>query len=337
MELTKKDTKMMQGLSVLAMLCLHLFNRDYVGLFQPTFFLFGIPLSFYFSQLSDFCVMGFAFCSGYAHMKLYDEPDYYKRRVKSLRSLLCNYYIILIVFSIISVMVGNGAQMPGNVRTFILNALMLENSYNGAWWYMFIYVILVLLSPIVLKSVKRIHPVIILGFGFVIYCCAYYTRFYITTDNWILLKFGPFGMTLFEYLIGAVCFKTGIFSWLYKYWKKMKGIVQSICGITILVGMLIIRTLLIPSLFVAPLTGLILLVLFHFWKKPKCVEKFFELIGKHSTNIWLTHMFFYLCLFKNFVYVVKFPILIYMLMLGITLLISCGLQKIEKSLVRRIT
>lgn len=35
MELTKRDTKMIQGLSVLAMLCLHLFDRDYTGLFTP--------------------------------------------------------------------------------------------------------------------------------------------------------------------------------------------------------------------------------------------------------------------------------------------------------------
>ena len=55
MELTKKDTKMMQGFSVLAMVFLHLFDRwDYEGLFTPLVFLHGIPLSFYFGQLSDF-------------------------------------------------------------------------------------------------------------------------------------------------------------------------------------------------------------------------------------------------------------------------------------------
>lgn len=41
MELTKRDTKMIQGLSVLAMLCLHLFDRDYTGLFTPLVFVRG--------------------------------------------------------------------------------------------------------------------------------------------------------------------------------------------------------------------------------------------------------------------------------------------------------
>ena len=36
MELTKKDTKMLQGLSVLAMVWLHLFDtNNYQGLFEP--------------------------------------------------------------------------------------------------------------------------------------------------------------------------------------------------------------------------------------------------------------------------------------------------------------
>lgn len=38
MELSKNDSKMLQGLSVLAMVCLHLFDRDYTGLFTPLLF-----------------------------------------------------------------------------------------------------------------------------------------------------------------------------------------------------------------------------------------------------------------------------------------------------------
>lgn len=42
MELTKNDSKMLQGLSVLAMVWLHLFDRDDTGLF--TSILFGVSL-----------------------------------------------------------------------------------------------------------------------------------------------------------------------------------------------------------------------------------------------------------------------------------------------------
>lgn len=68
MELQKEDSKMLQAFSVMAMVCLHLFDRDHTDLFQPLVFFKGIPLSFYVGQLADFCVFGFAFLSGYAHM-----------------------------------------------------------------------------------------------------------------------------------------------------------------------------------------------------------------------------------------------------------------------------
>lgn len=41
MELSKNDTKMLQGLSVLAMIWLHLFCKDYTGLFTPIIFAGG--------------------------------------------------------------------------------------------------------------------------------------------------------------------------------------------------------------------------------------------------------------------------------------------------------
>lgn len=337
MELSKKDTKMIQGLSVLGMLCLHLFDRlDYEGLFEPLIFLGKLPLSFYLGQLSDFCVMGFAFCSGYAHMLLYEEPDYYKKRLKGLNRLILNYWIILVIFCIVSILAGAGSWMPGDLKTFVGNALLYSTSYNGAWWYLFTYAILILLSPLLLKAVKRWHPVIILGIGLGIYCVAYYIRFYITTDNWILLKAGPLGMTLFEYWGGSIWAKTRMFTRLYQRLVKMRRGLRNCISVVLIAGMLIGHTLIVPSLFVAPVTGIIIICLFHFWHKSLFMERFFEFIGKHSTNIWLTHMFFYLKPFTHLVYIMKYPVLIYAFMFAITLIISMLLQKVERPLMKKL-
>ena len=154
-------------------------------------------MSFYLGQLSDFCVFGFAFLSGYAHMMQSNQMGYYRRRLKGLLAVFCSYWLILIVFSIVGIAIGQGDYMPGSLKKFLLNALTLENSYNGAWWYMFTYAVLVLLSPILLKWVKRSHPVIVLGIVFAIYCLAYYVRFNLDYSNWFLYKFGASGMTLF--------------------------------------------------------------------------------------------------------------------------------------------
>lgn len=332
MELSKKDTKMMQGLSVLAMLCLHLFDRDFHGLFRPLIFVAGTPLSFYFGQISDFCVMGFAFCSGYSHMAMYRKPHYYQGRCISLLILLVKYWVVLCIFSAVSICVGNAAQMPGSVLVFVRNVFLLDNSYNGAWWYLGTYAVLVLISPLVLSAVKRL-PVATLGLSFLLYCASYYLRFRITFSSYILSQMGPFGMTLFEYVLGAVFFRqryqTLIGNW--GGWSRLPDWTRSLLSAAVFILILYGHTRWVPSLFIAPATGLVILLLFHDWEKPNPVEAFFIFIGQHSTNIWLTHMFFYLTLFEGLVYKAVYPPLIYLLMLGITVTVSMMLTIIQSA------
>lgn len=336
MELSTKDTKMLQGLSVLAMVWLHLFDRSYEGLFRPLVFFQGVPLSFYVAQLCDFCVFGFAFCSGYGHYAQYNSRNFYKRRLKGLLSVFCSYWLILLLFSAIAICLGQGAYMPGSLKKFAMNALALENSYNGAWWYMFTYAVLVLLSPLLMKLVKRGNPAAVLASGFIIYCAAYYVRFKMTGAGWLLGKLGPFGMTLFEYLIGAECCRQNLFSWLYAVWQKIRAGVRYVLAAVLIAAMLYVRTKIVPSLFAAPATGAVVMLLFHFWQKPKWVRKGFLFVGQHSTNVWLTHMFFYAVLFKNLVYVAKYPLLVFLLMMGITVALSMLLQLVEKPIRNKI-
>ena len=330
MELGKRDTKMIQGLSVLAMVWLHLFDTwNYEGIFQPFIFFKGIPLVFYIAQLCDFCVMGFAFCSGYAHYKLFKEKDYYKKRLHSLLRLLLRYWIVIVFFSAVSIFIGTAAYMPGSGLRFVLN-LFLIDSYNGAWWYMFAYTIIVLVSPALLKCVYRYPAWIAALFSGVLYCGSYYFRFNNSSPNLLLSKISPLGMTVVEYLMGAYAAKIGYFTIGRRLWNELNRLAQFVVSISLIILMLIFRTLIVPSLFVSPATGIVLITLFCFWKKPVFVESFLQLIGNHSTHIWLTHMFFYLYLFKGLVYKAIYPIAVYTFMIAITLVISVLLGYIEK-------
>lgn len=244
---------------------------------------------------------------------------------------------MLCIFSIVSIAVGQAEFMPGSIRKFVMNALMLENSYNGAWWYMFAYAVLVICSPVLLKAVKKYHPLAVLAEGFVVYCAAYYVRFNVKTDNGLWIKFGLMGMTLFEYLIGAVCYKIRFITWLREYWNKLPVAVRWIAATILIAGMLYGRTKIVPSLFVAPVTGSIIMALFVLWRKPKWIEHVILFVGNHSTNIWLTHMFFYSVLFGNFVYKAKYPVFIFAYMMVITLAVSLLLQIAQKPLHKAIS
>ena len=78
-----------------------------------------------------------------------------------------------------------------------------------------------------------------------------------------------------------------------------------------LVLMMIVAHGIVQSLFVAVFTGVAFIVLFNIIDKPKLLEDSLGYISKHSTNMWLTHMFFYMIYFKELVFAPKYPILIF--------------------------
>lgn len=171
-----------------------------------------------------------------------------------------------------------------------------------------------------------------LGIAFGIYCSAYYVRFSVPDKNWCLTKYGLLGMTYFEFLIGTMVCKN---AWLEKIkycitdkmqeWTKVTG------AFAIIIVLLIGHTLIIPSLFIAPFTGVMIILIFSIWEKTELIKKIFLFLGKHSTNIWLIHMFFYHAIFINFVYIGRYPIVILFLMLSITIVCSMCINYIMKN------
>lgn len=337
-ELTKADSRMIQGLSVMAMLILHLFDRlDYEGLYTPLFYLNGIPLSYYFGQLSDFCVMGFAFCSGYAHMKLFHvEGAFYRNRLKSMARLMLRFWIILLLVSLVGFITGE-ENIPDSLKRFLGNAFLYDITYCGAWWYLYAYFAIVLISPAVLRFIRRFPSIVVLCVGGLLYCGAYYLRFRCSFSDLFFSKLGPIGMTLFEYSLGCLFYKEKLFSSLFILWGRMRTAFRAALACLSVLILLVTRTQLAPSLFFAPASGLILISLFHFWNKPEPIRRLFTFLGKHSTNIWLTHMFFYLYVYVDLVYAAKYPPLILALMLCITCALSCLLRPIQNAAVRWIS
>ncbi len=331
MELSKNDTKMLQGLSVLAMVCLHLFCRSYAGVYEPLLFINDVPVCFSLAQLSDFCVFGFAFCSGYGHMVIFDQKSYFKKRLKSLSVLIINFWVVLFGATVVSVFLGHSDFMPGSAGEFFGTMFFFDMHYNGAWWYLWAYALLVLISPILLKAINKFSAVLIIIVSFSIYCLAFYVRFYFSEYNYFLVYFGPFGMTLFEYVVGAVISKIKFFTIISTLLKNLSSVTKGIIGCLIILILFYAKTFLIPNVFFAPFTGLIIITVFALWRKPKWIANAFMFLGTHSTNIWLTHMFFVSSLW---IYIAKYPLLIFILLMAVTITISFAVSFVMKGVTK---
>ena len=137
--------------------------------------------------------------------------------------------------------------------------------------------------------------------------------------NWTVRQIGLLTYAESGYLIGMYFAKNSFISKLRKVADKMftEKIQKLICAAVFLV-MVVIHSI-IPSVAIAIFTGITIIITFNLTKKSKVTEKVFVFFGKHSTNIWLTHMFFYVYIFEDLVFAAKYPlsILIFMLMLTI--------------------
>lgn len=325
MELSKQDTKMTKGLAIIFMVLLHLFCRLDNLPYECLKIQGGVPLVYYIALFGDQCVAIYCFCSGYALYLLNGKSDsckdYYKKRIKSLFAFLMNYWIVLSLFSVLGLFFDKTGSVPGNIVVFIKHFFIIDNSYNGAWWFVFTYVLLILVSRPSYYFVKKVNPVLVLIGTIILYIVSYYQRTTgaINTNNlvvnWIIEQFALFGTSFFPYIVAMMFQKYKVFTKIRIFVQNhiTNGFIVAISAVIIL-AMIVVHGI-VQSLIVAPITGIVTIVIFNIVNKGKFFDSIFSFFGNHSTNIWLVHMFFYSSIFKNLVFVAKYPIAIFLFMI----------------------
>jgi surface polysaccharide O-acyltransferase-like enzyme len=329
MELTIKQTNITKGVAILMMLALHLFNTlDYKGLFTPLLFVAGKPITYYISLFCDCCVAIYCFCSGYGLYIGYlkKDPNYNRKNNIRILKLLINYWIVLLLFAVgLGIVMGKSEEFPGSFSKFILNFTTLDCTYNGAWWFVSSYVLLVLSSSFIFKILEKYNFRIVLIFSFAIYVVFYVQRIKIPIQfhqlllDLLLKQITLLGNCQFPFVIGAIVFQQ-------KWYSKFSALFDNIKFKNYLFLFLIFATIVfhavIPTLFVAAFTGIFFVFCFNGLQIPNFLDKILQYLSGHSTNIWLTHMFFYLIFFRKFIFAPQYPILIYLWLIFCSLVAS---------------
>lgn len=328
MELSKSQTDYTKGIAIAMMLCLHLFNREHAGLFQPSVFIGSVPLSYYISLFCDCCVWIYCFCSGYGlyitHLK--NTATFVHQNRNRLLKLYLNYWLVLLVFAVVlGYILGKSAQYPGSWSKFIFNFISLDSSYNGAWWFISCYALLVLLAPVIFHLIEKANPFLVFIGAFVLYAIGYYARIklpVISETTFIQLLWHQAYMlanSVFPFVLGAIAFRQKWYSTLMQ--RVSKWPFRAVILLT-LIGLLMVAHALVPSLFVALFTGVAFIFLFNALQLSAVVERILQYLSTHSTNIWLIHLFLISSFAKTWSYAPQQPVLIYFWVLGWCLLLS---------------
>lgn len=335
MELTKNDVKMTKGVAILFMVLLHLFCQKGNFPYEPLIFIGENPLVYYIGLFGDCCVVMYCFCSGYAH-KIINQThkNAYSSILKRLPMFIIQFWIVCAVFSVIGLII-NDPSIPGSLYEFIGNMLLYRMSYNGAWWFVLTYILLCIISPVIMYLCEKSTVASLIIFS-AIYFISYLVRFNkisVLPDNALINYFNgilaPFGTSLLPYVLGVLFYKHKIFTKINIFtqsWKKpLKNLVLAII---VLIAFSV--HCFIETLFIAIFTGMAVILCFNLWNKGKLFTNIFSFFGTHSTNIWLTHMFFYFVLFEDLVFVAKYPLFCLVLMLIITVFISFVINFVMK-------
>ena len=311
----KSEAVMMKGFSIITMLLLHLYCKpgtDFIGTKTFVWLNDNTPLISWGGYCANICVDIFSLSAGFAQMLIFEKcsvkKEFFKKSLMRIWNLLLVFWTVVLLFSLLTYVSGRFTVFPGSTGNLIKNLLFIQYD-NGAWWYVHSYVFAVALSVFILPFVKRINTWV----G--VFSCLMLSAFYYFADHFGAIRLPAAGTVSFffvneannlvhmmiPFILGAVICHGRIIERIYAIWHRF---VQDKYNNLTLIMLSVIAFTLINIFRLSPFRGwyaLFFFMTFILYRKSRTSEKILTFLGKHSTNIWLTHMFFLNSTFDNMV------------------------------------
>lgn len=312
--LSKEDSKILKGYSILIMIWLHTFlYKNDVGSLQNFIFIGQTPLVTIIRNFCGICVFLYLFLGGYG---LY--ITYTNKKLQSFRRvfyLYLNYWIVFALMIPIGCII-RPELFPGNLSKFILNLIAWDYSYNTSWWFLFPYILIIFTSGLLFKLLNKIGGWRLFALTFFIYLITSYSisrygdKFFFNN----LLLYIPllYFHLLNAFLTGAIFAKYDIFDYMNKQTRKISHIPHSnyVCITSIIVLILFkgFVTTSIINIFVVCL----FFILINNLVQPIWLRNILYKLGEGSTNMWLVHVFICYYFMHDFTYSLKYPIIVFL-------------------------
>lgn len=265
-----------------------------------------IPIEYNLATFGGICVGMFLFLSGYGMYVYYKDTINTKNIVQRILKLYMNYWVIVSIFIPIGVYMG---KYKFHLKEFLLTITALKPNYNGEWWFITLYIMLILFYPLIVIAINKYNKNLIITISFLINI----TGFMLTKISNRLIYQGLVISLLNILLGGQFLFVLGIVVAKYGLFDKLKNQLNisriKYFGLTIIISIIIWGVIKIP--IIDEVGKLVLTPIFIFTLANSIKEKSrLSWLGDHSTNIWLVHSFFCYYLFQELAFAPKYSILI---------------------------
>lgn len=260
------------------------------------------------------------------YIKYRDKKKIYKLIFYKLFRFYVNYWTVFLIFIPIGVFMK---KYSFNFKYILLNFIGLKSTYNGEWWFIRLYVMLILLYPLFTFFINKFNTYMILSVSFIINILGFgITKFLIISkNNYIILDLISILLGgQFLFILGICIAKYAVFNKITEKlkFKKIQYVISCIL-LSILIGILVNVSIVgeISKLILVPF---LCFTIANSLEDNNSLSKF----GKYSTNMWLTHSFFIYYLFQDTTFKFKYSILILLWTIFISMLCSSIINKIVK-------
>ncbi|MGI5976115.1 MAG: acyltransferase family protein [Candidatus Limivicinus sp.] len=333
MEFTKRDTKILKGVAICLMLCHHLFgfpDRVVDGNSFISLCSFGeTALSTYIGQFGRICIPMFTFLGGYGVYLLSCRSENQGQMIlKRISGLYKSFWMVFLICVPVSVFAFKLVPEP-IFRELIYNFFGLSISFNGEWWYIVPYVILLLMFPALKRFLERKNAslpsdtfILVLFNAAVVYLLPALADIPLFSELcgslfWYRIKLA-LGL-LPAFALGAVFAKYDL---LAKIKAQLGG--RVLWCILSIVGMAALFYIHLYNFmyydFINTALFVICLVILMPTKPGIFLGGIFEKLGEESTFMWLIHTFFCYYWCQKLVYAPKYSPLIFLWLLILSFL-----------------
>ncbi len=334
----KDKTKIVKGLAIILLLIYHLFeNAELVQSLQVDYRPFSLEGFLTFTGFGNICVSVFVFLTTYGisagllQDKLITVGDAYRQAARRFWKLVVQFFILYLSVNLLWCGLFDYDGLYGMHKQGILYMLSDATGFsqffgtptmNMTWWYMKVAYILIFLVPAMVFIVRKT--------GYSLLLMTFILPFAVSMDTDVERYFfvAAFG----------VCAAYGkwpdrMFGW------KVHPLLKWILGFVVLVLSVLVRqNYVVYQTYVAyvdaPIALAVVYIACEVLGSIPILAKVLGFIGSHSMNIYLVHTFFYMSLWRQFIYSFRHAGLIFAALLVTTLLYSMVLEFVKKLAVK---
>lgn len=356
MEFSKKDSQKIKGIAIICMMIHHCFlapARYPQGVVE--FFPFTEAQVNVFAVAMKICVALFVFVSAYGITTSYKRIDekynltseqIQKATVRRYVKMMSGYMFVFLALQIFSLVMGFGRYTQcygkGIMSVFYAFIDMLglaqffhTRTFLSTFWYMSLAQIIIIIIPVMLWIYKKFGSVILIGLS-MLFSILFPV---LTANTWEKKTFSFLSVYIVCIAVGIICADVNLFPKM-KQWKPIKGsltfskIIKFAAYICIIPVILYFReqtrlTTILP-IWEAVVTIVVIGFAYEFINNIPILGRILDFLGKHSMNIFLVHSLIRGVWYVDFIYGFKYPILIVIVLLVVSLFVSIILEGIKK-------